>query len=81
LKKKRREISPFIDDNDGLDLRNYKAFFTLNKINEMSTPCQDIFRTTFAENFLTKFTDEVNKIGLVVGSVSRRLYCRDSRMG
>jgi hypothetical protein len=70
LRKKRREISDFIDDNDSLDLRNYKASFTLTKINEMSTPCQQIFGTKFSDNFLTQFTNEVKKIGLVVGSVS-----------
>jgi regulator of replication initiation timing len=70
LRKKRREISHFIDENDSLDLRNYKASFTLTKINEMSTPCQQIFGTKFSDNFLTQFTNEVKKIGLVVGSVS-----------
>jgi regulator of replication initiation timing len=70
LRKKRREISDFIDENDSLDLRNYKASFTLTKINEMSTPCQQIFGTKFSDNFLTQFTNEVKKIGLVVGSVS-----------
>jgi hypothetical protein len=70
LRKQRVEVSHFIDDNDGLDLRNYKASFTLTQFNEMSTPCQDKFRTKFGPNFLTQFSDEVKNIGLVVGFVS-----------
>jgi chromosome segregation ATPase len=70
LRRQRVEIPHFIDDNDGLDLRNYKASFALTQFNKMSPSCQDKFRTKFGPNFLTQFSDEVKNIGLVVGFVS-----------
>jgi hypothetical protein len=69
-RKQRVEISHFIDDNDGLNLQNYKASFALTQFNKMSPPCQDKFKTRFGPNFLTQFSNEVKNIGLVVGFVS-----------
>ena len=70
LRRQRVEISHFIDDNDGLNLQNYKASFALTQFNKMSPPCQDKFKTRFGPNFLTQFSNEVKNIGLVVGFVS-----------
>jgi hypothetical protein len=72
LRKQRVGISHFIyiDDRDASSLQKYKASFALTQIQDMSTSCQDKFRKKFGPNFLSQFSGEVKKIGLVVGSVS-----------
>lgn len=64
------DLFHFIDDDDLPAVKEYKMCHTLTQIPKMSPACQAIFAKRYGSDFLTNFTNAVNKIELSGGDVS-----------